>query len=79
MFFDVGGSMDHHVELCAQLFSAVSGEFKYLEYFYFHNFFYGSVWRSNERRKEEALFIRDLIRKEKFQSKVIDDRRCLFL
>ncbi|MBJ6727113.1 vWA domain-containing protein [Geomesophilobacter sediminis] len=50
LFLDVGGSMDDHVELCAQLFSAARTEFKHLEYFYFHNFIYERVWRDNRRR-----------------------------
>ncbi len=47
LFLDVGGSMDEHIELCAQLFSAARSEFKHLETFYFHNFIYESVWKNN--------------------------------
>ena len=50
LFLDVGGSMDPHVEVCQQLFSAARSEFKHLEYFYFHNFIYERVWRENYRR-----------------------------
>ncbi|MFO1188740.1 MAG: VWA domain-containing protein [Alphaproteobacteria bacterium] len=50
IFFDVGGSMDDHVRVCEELFSAVRTEFKHLEYFYFHNFVYESVWKDNSRR-----------------------------
>jgi uncharacterized protein with von Willebrand factor type A (vWA) domain len=50
LFLDVGGSMDPHVEVCQQLFSAASSELKHLEYFYFHNFVYERVWRENQRR-----------------------------
>ncbi len=50
LFLDVGGSMDPHVEICEQLFSAARSEFKHLEYFYFHNFVYERVWRDNQRR-----------------------------
>jgi uncharacterized protein with von Willebrand factor type A (vWA) domain len=39
LFLDVGGSMDPHVKVCEELFSAARTEFKHLEYFYFHNFF----------------------------------------
>ena len=63
MLFDVGGSMDQHVELCAQLFSAAGSEFKHLEYFYFHNYVYESVWRENERRTEDKLPLRHLLQK----------------
>mgnify|MGYP006125844063 FL=1 len=63
MLFDVGGSMDQHVELCAQLFSAAGSEFKHLEYFYFHNYVYESVWRNNERRIEDKLPLWHLLQK----------------
>ena len=63
MLLDVGGSMDEHVELCAQLFSAAGSEFKHLEYFYFHNYVYESVWQENERRTEDKLPLRQLLRK----------------
>lgn len=50
MLFDVGGSMDDHVETCSQLFSAARHEFKHLEQYYFHNCLYESVWKDNSRR-----------------------------
>jgi hypothetical protein len=50
MFFDVGGSMDWHIKIAEELFSAARGEFKHLEYFYFHNCLYEAVWRDNARR-----------------------------
>jgi hypothetical protein len=50
MFFDVGGSMDWHVRTAEELFSAARSEFKHLEYYYFHNCLYESVWRDNIRR-----------------------------
>ncbi|MDH4013710.1 MAG: VWA domain-containing protein [Chromatiales bacterium] len=50
LFLDIGGSMDDHVRLCEELFSAARSEFKHLEYFYFHNCVYESVWRDNRRR-----------------------------
>ena len=55
MFFDIGGSMDDHIKVCEQLFSAVHGEFKHLEFFYFHNCLYESVWRNNNRRHNEKI------------------------
>jgi uncharacterized protein len=50
LFLDVGGSMDDHVRVCEQLFSAARGEFKHLEHFYFHNFIYENLWKDNSRR-----------------------------
>lgn len=55
MFFDIGGSMDDHIKKCEQLFSAVHGEFKHLEFFYFHNCLYENVWRDNNRRRNEQI------------------------
>jgi uncharacterized protein with von Willebrand factor type A (vWA) domain len=55
LFLDVGGSMDDHVRVCEELFSAARGEFKHLEYFYFHNFVYESVWKDNRRRHVEKI------------------------
>jgi len=53
LFLDVGGSMDDHVQICEELFSAARGEFKHLEYFYFHNMVYEGVWKDNRRRYTE--------------------------
>jgi uncharacterized protein with von Willebrand factor type A (vWA) domain len=50
IFFDVGGSMDAHIRMCEELFSAARTEFKHLEYFYFHNCLYEGVWKDNRRR-----------------------------
>ena len=50
LFLDVGGSMDDHVRICEELFSAARGEFKHLVHFYFHNFLYEHVWHDNRRR-----------------------------
>ncbi len=71
LLLDVGGSMDDHVELCAQLFAAAKSEFKYLEYFYFHNFIYESVWTDNSRRHEVRIALLDLLRKYGRDYKVI--------
>lgn len=61
MFFDVGGSMDEHIELCQQLFAAVKTEFKHLEFFYFHNCVYEGVWRNNQRRFTEQTAVQDIL------------------
>jgi hypothetical protein len=50
LFLDVGGSMDDHVRVCEELFSAARSEFKHLEHFYFHNFIYENLWKDNSRR-----------------------------
>ncbi len=55
IFFDIGGSMDDHIKVCEQLFSAIHGEFKHLEFFYFHNCLYESIWRDNNRRHNEKI------------------------
>jgi len=52
---DIGGSMDDHVRICEELFSAARSEFKHLEYFYFHNFIYESMWKNNRRRHSERI------------------------
>ena len=61
MFFDVGGSMDDHIRVCEELFSAARTEFKYLEYYYFHNFTYEFMWRDNRRRHEQRTSTWDVI------------------
>lgn len=55
LFLDVGGSMDDHVRVCEELFSAARSEFKHLEYFYFHNFVYEFLWKDNRRRHVERI------------------------
>lgn len=71
MFFDIGGSMDPHVEMCEELFSAVRTEFKHLEYFYFHNFLYDYVWKNNIRRFSEKTQTIDVMHKYAADYKVI--------
>ena len=62
LFLDVGGSMEDHVRICEELFSAARSEFKHLEYFYFHNFVYESVWKDNRRRHTERTKTVELMR-----------------
>lgn len=50
MLFDIGGTMDDHVDLCSKLFSAAKYEFKHLEFYYFHNCLYERLWKENRRR-----------------------------
>jgi uncharacterized protein with von Willebrand factor type A (vWA) domain len=61
MFLDVGGSMDWHVKVAAELFSAARSEFKHLEHFYFHNCLYEAVWRNNARRWTERTPTMDVL------------------
>lgn len=62
MFFDVGGSMDDHIRVVEELFSAASAEFRHMEYFYFHNCLYEGVWRDNRRRRQEQLPTAEILR-----------------
>jgi len=61
LFLDVGGSMDDHIQVCEELFSAAQSEFKHLEHFYFHNCVYEAVWKDNRKRHNEPLSTWDLI------------------
>lgn len=63
MFFDVGGSMDDHVRIVEELFSAARAEFRHMEFFYFHNCPYEGVWKDNRRRHSETLATFDLLHK----------------
>ncbi|HEY0975112.1 MAG TPA: VWA domain-containing protein [Solimonas sp.] len=71
LFLDVGGSMDPHVRVCEELFSAAKTEFKHLEYFYFHNFLYETVWKDNARRHSEKIPVYDILHKYTPDYKVI--------
>lgn len=62
LLLDIGGSMDDHVRMSEELFSAVRSEFKHLEHFYFHNCVYERVWRENRRRDATSLSTWDLLR-----------------
>lgn len=63
LFLDVGGSMDPHIKLCEELFSAATSEFKNLEFFYFHNCPYEAVWKDNRRRFSERTPLWDVLHK----------------
>ncbi|MFL2790268.1 MAG: vWA domain-containing protein [Paracoccaceae bacterium] len=73
LFFDVGGSMDMHVSQVEELFSATRSAFKHLEYYYFHNCLYESVWKNNYRRWEEQTTTIDII------NKFNKDYKCIFV
>ncbi len=71
LLMDVGGSMDDHVHRVAELFSAARGEFKHLEFYYFHNCVYDHLWRDNRRRYTEKFETWDVIRKYNKDYKLI--------
>ena len=71
MFFDAGGSMDDHVQVVEELFSAARAEFRQLEYFYFHNCLYEGVWKDNRRRHSQVLPTYDVLNKYGHDYKVI--------
>ncbi len=73
LFLDVGGSMDPHIRLVEELFSAAKAEFKQLESFYFHNCLYEGVWRDNKRRWNEQIPTSELIRTYG------SDYKCIFV
>lgn len=73
MFFDVGGSMDDHIKVVEELFSAARAEFKHLEYYYFHNCLYEGVWRDNARRWSAQIPTREIM------NTYGKDYKCIFV
>ncbi|NNF73197.1 MAG: VWA domain-containing protein [Rhodobacteraceae bacterium] len=73
LFLDVGGSMDPHVKVVEELFSAAKTEFKHLEHFYFHNCLYEGVWRDNRRRWTEQTPTMDIL------NTYGSDYKCIFV
>jgi uncharacterized protein len=71
LFFDIGGSMDDHIKLCQEMFSAAKTEFKHMEYFYFHNCLYDYVWKDNRRRHSERTQTTDILHKYGHDYKLI--------
>ena len=71
LLLDIGGSMDAHVKVCEELFSATRTEFKHLESFYFHNFIYESVWKDNRRRMNERIPTWEILNKYAQDYKVV--------
>ena len=71
LFFDIGGSMDPHIKVCEELFSAARTEFKHMQYYYFHNYIYESVWDNNIRRHSERIQLLDILHKYSADYKVI--------
>ena len=73
LFLDVGGSMDPHIKMVEELFSAAKAEFKHLEHYYFHNCLYEGVWRDNARRWNEQTPTWDVLRTYG------SDYKCIFV
>lgn len=73
LFLDVGGSMDPHVRMVEELFSAARAEFKHLRHFYYHNCLYESVWQDNRRRWNERTPTLEVLRT------FGQDYRCIFV
>ena len=71
ILFDIGGSMDSHIKLCEELFSAARTEFKNMEFFYFHNCLYESVWKDNRRRAVEKIPTWEVLHKFPHDYKVV--------
>jgi uncharacterized protein with von Willebrand factor type A (vWA) domain len=71
ILFDIGGSMDWHIKISEELFSAARAEFKHMEYFYFHNCLYEWVWRNNARRHTERMPTWDVLHTYPADYKVI--------
>ena len=71
LFLDIGGSMDAHVKICEELFSASKTEFKHIESFYFHNFIYESVWKDNRRRMAERMPTLEVLNKFSQDYKIV--------
>jgi uncharacterized protein with von Willebrand factor type A (vWA) domain len=71
LLLDNGGSMDAHVKVCEELFSAARSEFKHLETYYFHNFIYDGLWKEHNRRMSERIDTFDILHKYTHDYKVI--------
>ncbi len=71
LFFDIGGSMDAHIKLCEELFSAARTEFKHMDFYYFHNCLYEAVWKDNRRRHAEKLSTWDVLHKYPHDYKIV--------
>lgn len=71
LFLDVGGSMDDHIRVVDELFSACRSEFRNLEHYYFHNCLYEAVWKDNRRRWDQTIPTWDLLHRYGRDWKVI--------
>ncbi|WP_299844251.1 VWA domain-containing protein [uncultured Roseovarius sp.] len=73
LFLDVGGSMDAHVKVVEELFSAAAAEFKHFEHYYFHNCLYEGVWKENRRRWDAQTPTDEILRTYG------SDYKCIFV
>ena len=73
LFLDIGGSMDPHIKIVEELFSAAKSEFKHFEHFYFHNCLYEGVWKDNARRWDQQTPTWDVLRTYG------SDYKCIFV
>ncbi|KPU84395.1 von Willebrand factor A [Marinosulfonomonas sp. PRT-SC04] len=73
LFLDVGGSMDPHIKVVEELFSAARAEFKHMEYYYFHNCLYEGVWKDNSRRWDQQIPTHEVLRTYG------QDYKCIFV
>ncbi|MCG7574655.1 VWA domain-containing protein [Phaeobacter sp. CNT1-3] len=73
LFLDIGGSMDPHIKVLEELFSAAKSEFKHMEHFYFHNCLYEGVWKDNSRRWDQQTPTWDVL--HTYGS----DYKCIFI
>ena len=73
LFLDVGGSMDPHIKVMEELFSAAKSEFKHLEHYYFHNCLYEGVWKDNKRRWDQQTPTWEVLRTYG------SDYKCIFI
>jgi len=71
LFLDVGGSMDWHIKVTEELFSAARTEFKHMEHFYFHNCLYEKVWKQNRRRWDDTTSTWDVLHTYPHDYKVV--------
>ncbi len=71
LLLDIGGSMDAHIRMCEELFSAAKSEFKNLEFYYFHNCLYEYVWKDNRRRHDERIATWDVLHRIPHDWKVV--------
>lgn len=71
LLLDAGGSMDPHVKVVEELFSAARAEIKNMEYYYFHNCPYEGLWKDNRRRRSDIIPTWDVLHKFPSEYKVI--------
>lgn len=73
LLLDVGGSMDDHVHLVDQLFSAASSQFAHFEHYYFHNCLYEALWKQSARRHSAPIATWDVLHR------LGPEWRCIFV